>query len=543
MLETRYPELQFLLQCLSSEKKREVPCEGELKGLDLEGVETVYIYGCGLGHHIKYFAKWLEEDSLRDLVFIEDDIEALQAFIDANCYPKLFDNPQVHLRFCMDPNRLEAFATECAETHPSGKIAIYAIETYKKKSRFRRLKDLLYRKTVVEHVILLDEMFHHLLFENLLSNYLRLPKSFMADKLKGAFKDTPAIICGAGPSLNKAIPIIKTQREKALILAGGSGITALTKQGIMPHFGMAIDPNQEEYERLKEIHAPNMPLLYGSRVLPSIFQFITGPTGYMQTLTGGPSEAYLEKELGMEPNFIGVGFTQEALSVTTLCIAYANFLGCNPILLSGLDLAYTDGASYAKGVVQDEAVQIAHLKKDKSVREKLLRRKNVHTTMKWIMESDAISHYAKQYPETRFINVTEGGIGFKDISYCDLSEIYGSFPTIKMNFDEKIQKLIEGAKMTLDVMPPLEKMHESLKRCDEIVNELQSCSKGKKIVLEMDLKEELAYELFLEKLIKRAHQTVLKPFRHSSDQTDKALCEHLKTVLSHYLTTFEQKRR
>src|SRR5690606_30787893 len=106
------------------------------------------------------------------------------------------------------------------------------------------------REATLSYSLYQEDKYYHLLFRNLLKNFRYLSKSFQAESLKGCFQGIPAIICGAGPSLTQALPVLSECKEKALLIAGGSTITALSKNGILPHLSLAVDPNPEEYERL-----------------------------------------------------------------------------------------------------------------------------------------------------------------------------------------------------------------------------------------------------------------------------------------------------
>ena len=68
----------------------------------------------------------------------------------------------------------------------------------------------------------------------------------------------------------------------------------------------------------------------------------------------------------------------------------------------------------------------------------------VPTLIKWIMERDTIDRYAKNHPETTFINASPGGLGFKHIPHQPLLEIIKQAPC---NYDEKIHALIQQTKI------------------------------------------------------------------------------------------------
>ncbi len=78
---------------------------------------------------------------------------------------------------------------------------------------------------------------------NTLANVSKVSSSKAASGLFGAFAGTPAVICGAGPSLEKEIDTLRGVQDNALIFAGGSALNVLAKAGITPHFAAALDPD------------------------------------------------------------------------------------------------------------------------------------------------------------------------------------------------------------------------------------------------------------------------------------------------------------
>jgi hypothetical protein len=144
------------------------------------------------------------------------------------------------------------------------------------------------------------------------------------------------------------------------------------------------------------------------------------------------------------------------------------------------------------------------------------------------MESECIAAYAKAHPEVRFINVSQGGIGFPGIPNLPFSEISGQlYPSFDLRalVHAEIQKL----KMVLskeEILREMQDVQESLLRlgsiAQEMLEELErvkailplrqiSLPTGKMTILEIDFQEEKAFEcLFptlgpaLDKLLSRA---------------------------------------
>lgn len=401
-----------------------------VSSIKTDDLEAVYIYGLGLGYYYFPFKKWLDENRERDLIFIEENLGVLKAFLEMGHAEEILKHPQVHIRMNLDRKRLDPFLEECAETFPVEKIAITALSSYKKhyRSRFYRLREKLHRKTTVEHAIFHENRYYPLFFENFIPNFYRLERSFDGNGLKNTFKDVPAIICGAGPSLKNDLKLLREMGDRALIFAGGSAITALSNQGVRPHFGVAYDPNDEELKRFMAASAFELPLLYATRLHAGIFNTMNGPTGYLHSETGGMAEYWMEKELGLEQHPMQSGLTMEAISVTAATLPLACLYGCNPIILLGVDLAFTNNQTYGPGVVASTSAGIKKREEEVRTSEKLLTRTDIYgnpikTLIKWVMESATISAFAKHNPNFTFVNATSGGLGFKNIPHQPLGDI------------------------------------------------------------------------------------------------------------------------
>ena len=520
-LAKRYPSLAFLLLMegenlpFFSQDANQKEVHKKCQPADLKDVEVLYVYGLGAGTHYLLFKEWLSEDRKRDLVFLEEHLSVLKQFLKQAHAKEILSHPQVHIRFNLNWQSLSAFAEECATSFPAARIEVVALLAYQKRlcSRFYRLRLMLHRKTTVSHALFYESQYYHHFIDHFLSNFYRLGCSFDGNGLKNLFKGIPAIVCGAGPSLTKEIETLRTLQDKALIFAGGSAIPALTVQGIMPHFGVAYDPNQEEFERFKQAQAFEIPILYASRLYPHVFNTCNGPSGYLHSQTGGWAEYWVEKHLNLKQNPLQSGLNLEALSVTTAALQLACTYGCNPIILLGVDLAFTDSQLYASGVVPNSQVHIANKKGDTRASEKLLVRKDqngnlIFTLVKWVMERDAIHRFIKKNPSFTFLNATSGGLGFKDIPYSPLEEI-----SFKASYDlsGKVHKAIQTHSLGISlgqVKEMLMRLKESLSKgafwTSSALQELQNIQKtgkdpetGKLILAQMELEALDAYAAFL----------------------------------------------
>lgn len=507
--------------------------------LKLEGLEILYVYGLGLGYYFLPLKKWLKEQKGRKLIFLEDDIAVIDAFLKTELSKEILETPEVHIQGLFEPKMRGLVLEELAQLYPCDRLDCTALESYKKRhpTRFQKMRLMLLRSTAAIHALLSEALYSHKIFANLVANLRYLPEAFYANQLKDAFKGVPAVICGAGPSLKKAIPSLKTLENRALIIAGGSAIAALSSEGVLPHLAMALDPNHEEWLRLLPASAFEVPLLYSNRVLPDIFLTTNGPKGYLRSDTGGIFESWMEQQLEITGEPIGPDLGKEAFSVTTLAVAYAYALGCNPILFAGVDLAFTGQKRYAEGVVAKAEIALDELKKDQRATERLLRRKDrqgkpVYTLLKWVMEAQCIGAYAEAHPERLFLNVTEGGMPMPAVADISIEEAIEQHCDkewdLRAEIHSKIQPLYFPENLKEKINSQLQDVKHSLERCLDISStmliELENLSRdlrkdapletGKMVVLEMDFEEELAFTALLQ-VVSPAIDRIIQRFMHS----------------------------
>ena len=538
LLDLRYPNLSFLLRFNPCSRS---PIRDETIQLKAHReLHVIYIYGIGDGEVYHQLKGWLNEDKERDLVFLEEDLGAIESFLEVEGAKEITMHPQVHIRFNLDPKRQSAFAKECAESFPYEKIGVFALPSYRRKnpSKFYRLRLKLQRYTTIEYATYLENYYYSHLFKNLHPNIFKLEQSFNGNALKGAFENIPAIIVGAGPSLEKDLETLKTLTDKALIFAGGSAITATIKKGISPHFGVAIDPNEEEVKRFKEIGEFTSPLLYAPRLHKEVLPLCSGKLGYLHTQTGGAFEKWMEEKLDLHFKPLQEGFSREALSVTTTAIEVAATLGCNPIILVGVDLAYTDGRAYSSGI--ESASNPFEQKKNERVSERIVTRKDIHghlvqTLVKWVMESSDISRFARKNPELKLINASSGGIGFKGIKNVSLSRIpleksFDLYSQVEKHIHKNLLNIPKGkihyylGELKLSLTDCRTYIKLALEELEKTKDSKDDPETGRLIFAQMELETLDAYQCFLKHPDRTFLPTLERKYRPSKwDEVDVSL--------------------
>lgn len=175
------------------------------------------------------------------------------------------------------------------------------------------------------------------LIENL-DKKIQLPEFAI---LQNKLADKPAIIVSGGPSLSKNIDIIKKYRDKVCIFAVGTAYKALKRNGIYPDFVNIIEMNDcseqvlgEDIENINFISEA-----YTNRR----FYDLKFKNHFITFSSENPANLWFEQLISRKKK---IKYETKG-TVAYNALFCAKIAGCNPIILIGQDLAYTNGKLYA----------------------------------------------------------------------------------------------------------------------------------------------------------------------------------------------------
>lgn len=439
--------------------------------LQLDDAKVLYVWGVGLGYLFDAMKSWLEEDSSRMLVFLENDLAVLYHLFHTERGTQLLHHKQVWLYY-LDPNN--ACLDKLSEAFVFNRWKFTCLDIYSKlfPERPQQIKSFISFYYNAKEAVAVE--FKNLgwgFLRNLLRNSLELPQSYLGNKLFGKFKDIPAIICGAGPSLAKNLALLETLKDKALIFAGGTAMNAVNVNGFTPHFGVGIDPNAEQFTRLIANTAYTTPYFYRSRFLNEGLRLVRGEHLYITGSGGYELTNWIEKELGIQGKDIS-----EGCNVINFSLSIAAEMGCNPIILVGVDLAYSNNQSYSPGI---EPHPIHHERRvhfrTKEIHDELIVKKDIYgedvqTLWKWVMESVWFANYKMVNSNIHLINATEGGLGFPGVPNMTLQEAVDQYLNLQFDFSGLVHGEIQQAQMPPTVTSEgffaiLDKLTASFNQC------------------------------------------------------------------------------
>ena len=172
--------------------------------------------------------------------------------------------------------------------------------------------------------------------DNLASNFKYITRWADATLLAGLLPGTPALVVGAGPSLDQSLEHLAGAQGKALVLAAASALGPLARAGVTPHLAVALegrdesrqfagaDPERTVLAAATSGHHHHFDRWPGSGALFHLQPWVAALTGLGQVLpTGGHA--------------------------TSAAFALALLWGCDPVILVGQDLAFSAGRIHASG--------------------------------------------------------------------------------------------------------------------------------------------------------------------------------------------------
>lgn len=282
--------------------------------------------------------------------------------------------------------------------------------------------------------------------------------------LENSFKNIPAIIAAAGPSLSDNLETIKKYRDRFALFGVSSSFATLMKNGISPDF-VSIIEKFDSAGLVKNFPLKNVSLIAEPYVhlnvlsLPFRSKFITS------SVENGANSIY-NNMLNIKPFYFETKGT-----VAYNALYSAMYMGCNPIILVGQDLAYVDGECYSKNSplsaikcrkidsdwevyvsdleqlkknlfshkqVDDERISKSIKSRIKSLNEQIINAKTVFgedvaTSQSFALFAEYYKAFSKKYSnKIKLYNTTKKGIDIGDFEYAHLEDIVKSFEHVSV---------------------------------------------------------------------------------------------------------------
>lgn len=233
------------------------------------------------------------------------------------------------------------------------------------------------------------------------------------------FKNKPALIVAAGPSLDDEIENIRLIKEqgKAYIFAVGSAVNTLIKNDIMPDALFSYDPtskNAEVVKKVKELQLP-IPLIFGSSIGYEVLKDYPGKKVHFFTTQDSINPNLIQQQSHIIP---------DAPTIAAVALYILGGIKMEPIMLVGQNLSVTKEKTYATGIdyinkklLSDE--KLATYKKVLSTTGE-----EIYTEDGYISMKNVIEFYIKQVGlDGKVFNTTKKGLPIDGAPFAPLENL------------------------------------------------------------------------------------------------------------------------
>ena len=280
-----------------------------------------------------------------------------------------------------------------------------------------------------------------------------------ADLYEQQYKDIPAIIVSAGPSLEKNVDQLKELNDQMLIISGGRTLKGLIDKGIKPNLLVAIDPNDSSYEIAKGyIEKLERPLLFFECTNEKLVMNHKGEKIFSSHM------AFINKVAGRNLKII-----PSSGSVAHSMTSYVAIMGCNPIVFIGQDLAYTNEKSYSSiSENRDGSWKFDDVKRTDDIWVDSVDGGKVRTSLAFNTFRIGFEEIIESHPNITFINATEGGARISGTIEMKLSDAIEKYKVEKIEPIKKMEYKVDMKKNALEALDKTKKSSEFIiERCKQ----------------------------------------------------------------------------
>ncbi|MGN6367385.1 MAG: motility associated factor glycosyltransferase family protein [Phycisphaerae bacterium] len=486
---------------------------------------VVIVSGFGLGYHVKALFARLPIDAV--IVVAEPNVELLRAAMERVDLVEMLSSRRVHFFTGLDRGEFVGRMEPRSVMFTAGGGTLFAAHgaSVQVAGEFHGA----FQKMVTEFVAFTRIGFVTLMLNNvatcrnIANNLGRFATTPPIDLMQGAFAGRPAVLVAAGPSLAKNMHLLKElvegeqegsgvgrrvsgvgeeggasslpetrdpkpetrankRRRKAVIIAVQTMLKPLLAAGIEPDFVTSLDYNTVStrfFENLEESGSTGrVHLVAEAKANWNVLDVFSGT---MSLLHNEFAEKLLRDAF---PPRMGL---KAGATVAHLSFYLAEFLGCDPIILTGQDLGFVDGLYYKPGTAIHETwgVELGRFNTletkewERIARSKHILRKipDVHGHPMYTEEQFFV--YLQQFERDfaasrcRVIDATEGGARKQHVAVMTLREAIDRFCGENQESSSKNQERVPGWKgWSCDVVGNLLRVKGALEKRREAAREM-----------------------------------------------------------------------
>lgn len=450
----------------------------------VDDAQVVVLCGFGLGHHVAAIRRRWEEPTI---VAAESDLSLLKAALALHDLAELIAERRLIFLTSVDRRQVHAALSPLnAEFMQGAAILRTPLSQRRGKDFFDGIQAAVadFVDSTRTQIITLVQTARTTV-ENLLMNLPSYVAGDGVEALAGAARGVPAVIIAAGPSLAKNIDQIAPLRERAVLIAVQTVFKLLRRLGIEPHFVTSLDYHEVSADFFRDVAdvgrctlvaepkvAWHVPDVYPGRVrMPhhKMYDTLLGPLAPRR------------------------GLLRQGSTVAHLAFYLAEYLGCDPIVFVGQDLAFTEGLFYLPGspIEQTWAPEMNRFctietkQWERIVRNRGILRRATDVNGHDVYTDNLLFTYAEQFQKdfldcrAKIIQASEGGLALAGTESLPLREAVERFfpERAALSFGENSAESHSEAgraDVLAAVLKQLEMRQDELIKVDQIARDMRS---------------------------------------------------------------------
>jgi hypothetical protein len=466
--------------------------------LRLEEIGAMFVYGCGFGYALAEVLHRVHPDSI--VVFFEREIHIFIAMLHMFDLRPLFQKHNKCIFFIGDAKDVAQHFSVLLITHHmyflTKPAVVYSPGAKLFKKDYSEIHQFVFELLAQQVFARGNDHYDSMLgFRNMVENAPVVVDNPHLRTLWQQFQGVPVFIVANGPSLDRNIQELKRVGHKGLILCCESAIAALMKNGIQPDAIVVAErtPASYQYHFQNIEYSENIILLALSVADPRIFRSFPGQRIPIFRSMESNSQ-WLNRILADGEGVSG------GINVSHLAFELAVYVGANPVVFVGQDLAYgTDGTTHSKHskYTNEGHYYIDEIKKSPVVyvegNDDGSGGGPIPSTSAWVDYRKWLEQLIEQNPSRTVINSTEGGAKIQGTQNRKLADVIDQYCTVDL--PDTFCDLIREAKAKIDLVQKqaaLLNLVVELKKYVEIYRALEKvASKSGEVTARLWAKDEL----------------------------------------------------
>lgn len=438
------------------------------KGIDRKRDYLLIVYGMG---NIDLLEKIIEMTSENTkILIIEENIHIFRYCMYYKRLEKVFKSKKVCFTIgeqqCFDVMVRICVQNEWSNlVHNTKVITTPAYQVYRSEMK-RKIKQ--FNKEISTSVHILGNSTEDQM-NGVTNNYLNVDACIKTNSIKeieGKYKGVPGIVVAAGPSLDKNIHLLKEAQGKAVIVACDAAYQQCLKHGVKPDAIASIERDIPTYEYFYKGKTFDEDLVFlgPGLVWPDILKEFPGKTILMAKTNDGADGWWMR-------HFDNMEFVVMGMSCANVAHAVLEQAGCDPIILIGQDLAYTDDKKHS-----DEVHSAYNSDNQVSQKRKFVYTEDIYGNQ---VKTSTVFNLFREYFERRaeddnstLVDATEGGAKIKGSKIMTFREAIDTYCIGQKEKDmcdylqditwddgkamQKYEEIIASAQEFIDVIKELE---------------------------------------------------------------------------------------